>query len=125
MVDDDLMTRLATLAVGSPAVTIPAYYARGPEDATDAQFPMVVVNRVSAPSEQTIDAAIIMYSARYQFSCFATKRRTARTIAEALIAHMQGYVGGLVKMIEHEGDFDLYDPDTRRHEVAVDMFVTY
>lgn len=124
MVDDELYTLASALTYGSPAVSVPVHYGHGVANPASTDYPHVVFWRVSAPSDQSIDAAIVFTPARYQFSCFATTHRVARQVADALISLLQGGTSTTIKAIEHENDFSIYDPDTK-HEVAVDFIVSY
>ena len=124
MVDDELYTLASALTVGSPATSVPVYRAHGPENPTTAQYPHVVFWRVSGPSEASIDGPIVYVTARYQFSCFALTHRLARQVAEALTALLVGATSTTIKAIEHENDFDIFDPETK-HEVAVDLMISY
>ena len=124
MVDDELYTLASALTLGSPAVAVPVYRAHGPENPLPSAYPHVVFWRVSGPSDASIDGPIVYVTARYQFSCFSLTHRQARQVAEALIALLVQATSTNIKAIEHENDFDMYDPDTK-HEVAVDLMVSY
>jgi hypothetical protein len=125
MLDDELATLMATLTYGSPAVSVTTYYGVGPEEPLRTAYPFLVVSRVSAPSDQSCDGDIVFTAARYSFDVGATARRTARIIADALIALLQGHQGTLIKGIEHETDYDMYDVDTRTHHIVSDFMVEF
>lgn len=125
MLDDELATLLATLTYGSPAVSITTYYGVGPEEPPRTAYPFIVVSRVSAPSDQSCDGDIVFTTARYSFDIGSTARRTARIIADAMITLLQGHHGTLIKGIEHDTDFDLYDSENRTHHIVADFMIAF
>lgn len=125
MVDDELATLLGTLTYGSPLVSVTTYYGVAPEAPARSDYPFIVVNRLSAPSDQTIEGDIAFTVARYSFDVGSTIRRDARLIADALQALLQGHHGTLIKAIEHDTDFDLYDSDTRTHHIIADYMISF
>jgi hypothetical protein len=66
--------------------------------------------------------------ARVQFSCLASdEHKTAREIADAVRAAMQGYVGGEITMCRFiGGGMDLYEAETTRmHHIPIDFSISY
>jgi len=125
MLDDELATLMAVFTYGSPAVSITTYYGVGPEEPPRTAYPFITVSRVSAPSDQSCDGSIVFTAARYSFDVGSTERRTARIIADALIALLQGHHGTLILGIEHDTDFDLYDFETRTHHIVADFMIAF
>lgn len=125
MVDDELNTLMTSFTALSPAVSIPFYMSQGPESPASADYPFIVCERVSAPSEQSIDGAISYTPARYSFDCSSLKRREARQVADALISYLQGHEGTEIKGIEHETDYGMYDADTKSYHIVADFMISF
>lgn len=95
-------------------------------------LPAIRYFQVSDPPERTHSGPSKLAHPRYQLDCFADgdeAYRDAVTLADQVIALVDGYVGTMGAFTVHAGfredKRDNFDPETGRHWVSVDAIIWY
>lgn len=88
-------------------------------------FPLITAFQVSGGRHHDIDVAF----PRFQFSCWALTKATARAVADTLRSVLQRYKGvmGGVEVIQIvcENELDFFDAETKLHHIPVDFKIIY
>lgn len=95
-------------------------------------LPAIRYFRVSDPTEHTHNGPSKLAHPRYQLDCVADGDegyRDAVSLADQVIALIEGYVGAMGAFTVHAGfaedKRDNYDAETFRHSVSVDVIIWY
>ena len=90
-------------------------------------MPVVVYQRISNNTEQTIDSVIQARLERVQFTTFATGYDRGVEVDDALREAVVGMVGSTVQVHDRfiEGGMDDYDPDSELYRVMTDASILY
>jgi hypothetical protein len=73
-------------------------------------YPLCVYLRVSDVPSVALDWTIYDREARYQVSCYATKRKDALAVAEQVISALHGYVSAPIKRARFENLTEIVEP---------------
>ena len=96
-----------------------------------ATLPCITTQRISTPRISTMDSSGAtgdLTSPRFQIDAWATTQKSAKAIADAIRAELNGHTGTTgtgvtVHAILAEGESPSYDPDTSLYRVRSDYLV--
>jgi hypothetical protein len=110
MPDDTIYTRLTTHTGLTALIAEHVYPGEMPSKAEDRVYPLCVYTRVSDVPSVALDWTIYDREARYQVSCYATKRKDALAVAEQVISALHGYVSAPIKRARFENLTEIVEP---------------
>ena len=122
----EILSYLLTVTAITDIVGTRIWYEKLPEDAA---LPAISFSRISDPHKYTQSGDSGHRNPRIQFSCWAETDQAAEVLAETLSTSLTAFVGvfGSITIQSSfiENKVDMYDPDSKRYFVPVDIKFRY
>lgn len=117
---DALFDALKTIAtIGGPGAPR-LYRNRLPQPYT---LPAVTMTRVDTVFEYAHDGDSTLVHPRWQISCWAETNAAAELLAGTVQTTLDAWTHAQVASVLPQNKYDLTDPDTRVHQVALDVII--
>lgn len=101
----------------------PSFLAQG------SSFPAITVTEIDCVPAQTLAMASGLFSARFQFDCYAKRVLDAKILAKTVRQALDGlkgvFSGVSVNAVIFSNQFDTYEPDTELFRVSQDFNILF
>lgn len=124
--ESDIRTYMKTRTAITDIVGSRIYFQKLPQE---AEFPLLVSNRISTTRTYSHSGDSNMTTPRIQYSCFAETYAAAKDLAEQIVSEMSGFKGTAGSSTIYssfvENELDMLDPESKLYFIPVDLMVTY